>query len=236
MSAQALSPSFDEIRGILKENSQQIKELRISQKELQISQKQAQQEMKELRISQKETSEQIKELKVQISENSQQIKELKVQISENSKDFRRTRNLFETQWGRLVESLVKGKLLELLNERGIEVQQFSQRTECSYKKEDSQLKQKEFDIIAMNGNEVVAVEVKTTLTPEKVTYFTDSLKDFKRYFTHYKHLTIYGAVAYLRSESEAQLFAQRQGLFVIRATGDSASLINTKDFKPKVFA
>ena len=70
-----------------------------------------------------------------------------------------------------------------------------------------------------------------------MTYFVEkSLKDFKKYFMHYRPLKIYGAVAYLRSDSEADLFAQRQGLFVIRATGDSASIINSKDFKPKTFA
>ena len=48
--------------------------------------------------------------------------------------------------------------------------------------------------------------------------------------------TIYGAVAYLRAEEEANKYAERQGLFVIRATGDSASIINKKDFKPTAFS
>ena len=74
------------------------------------------------------------------------------------------------------------------------------------------------------------------MTPGKVKYFLTSLKDFKNYFPDYKSKTIYGAVAYLRSEAEAQLLSQKQGLFVIRATGDSASIINTKDFKPKDFS
>ena len=59
-----------------------------------------------------------------------------------------------------------------------------------------------------------------------------------------ENLKVYGAGAYLRSESSAvffaerpaRLFAEKQGLFVIRATGAGASLVNAKDFKPKVFA
>lgn len=42
-------------------------------------------------------------------------------------------------------------------------------------------------------------------------------------------------MAFLRSESEAHLRAERKGLFVIRATGKSASIINGVDFRPVVF-
>ena len=222
MNNSASAPSFNEIRKILKE--------------LSVSQKETDRQIKKLSVGQKETNQQIKELFADQKETWRQIKETDRQIAENNKGLKSARNLFETQWGRLVESLVEGKLLRLLNERGIEVRHLAQRIQAGYKKEDGQTFNREFDIIAVNGNEAVAVEVKTALTPEKVTYFMESLKDFKKYFPLYGRLTVYGAVAYLRSESEAQIFAQRQGLFVIRATGDSAGIINTKDFKPKIFA
>ena len=194
-------------------------------REVSASHKQAKEEMQEIRAGQKETSRQIKTFS---AETNQQIKE-------NIQGLKEARKLFETQWGKLVESLIDGKLVELLRSRGIEVRQTSQRVEVFYEKRDGGIQRREFDILAVNGKEVVVVEVKTTLTPGKVRYFLESLKDFKRYFPDYKSKTVYGAVAYLRSESETHLFSQRQGLFVIRATGDSASIINTKDFKPKVF-
>ena len=236
MSERSLAPSFDEIRGILKELSVGQKEFRADLKDLQSSQKDLQSSQKEFRADLKDLQSSQKDLQSSQKETDQKVKEVSQQIAKNNKGLNKAKELFETQWGRLVESLVKGKLLSLLNERGIEVQNLSQGTETSYTKEDGQIQQKEFDIIAVNGDEVVAVEVKTTLTPEKVNYFIESLKDFKKYFSHYQALKIYGAVAYLKSESEAHLFAQRQGLFVIRATGDSTSIINTKDFKPKAFA
>lgn len=34
---------------------------------------------------------------------------------------------------------------------------------------------------------------------------------------------------------EGSLYAERKGLFVIRATGDSASIVNKEDYKPKAF-
>ena len=175
-----------------------------------------------------------------IKETNQQIKTLSAETDQRIKEYDRrlekTREIFETQWGRLVESLVEGKLVELLKAWGIAVRQTSQRVEVSYTKEDGDTQNKEFDIIVLNGKEVVVVEVKTTLTPKKVKYFLESLKDFKKYFPDYKSKTVYGAVAYLRSQAEAHLFSQKQGLFVIRATGDSASIVNKKDFKPKDFS
>ncbi len=212
--------SFDEIRGILKDVSDGHKLVEKEMRELRAAQAETSQQVRELRAAQAETSQQMKEndqrMKEANEETRQRIEKVNAavsrQIAENSKEFNRLRNLFETQWGRLVESLVEGKLIQLLNERGIEVRQLSQRTECSYKREDGQIQQKEFDIIAVNGDEVVAVEVKTTLTPDKVSYFVESLHDFRKYFKDHVHKSIYGAVAYLRSDSEAHVFAQRQGL------------------------
>ena len=54
--------------------------------------------------------------------------------------------------------------------------------------------------------------------------------------TYYQCKTIYGGVAYLRAESEAQTMAMRQGLFVIKATGKSAHILNTTDFQPHNFS
>ncbi|MDE0120048.1 MAG: hypothetical protein OXM55_08600 [Bdellovibrionales bacterium] len=98
------------------------------------------------------------------------------------------------------------------------------------------IERREFDIIVANGTEVVVVEVKTTLVPKDVSVFLKTLRDFRSYFPRYRSETIYGAMAYLASENEAHFLAEEEGLFLIRATGDSASLINRKDFKPKFFS
>ena len=257
------TPVANEIWNLIKETNQQIKtmsaELSASQKEtdkqmktlsaeLSASQKETDKQMKtlsaELSASQKETDKQMKTLSAELSasqkETDKQIKTLSAetdkQIKETHKGFTKARRLFETQWGKLVESLVEGKLLELLTARGIQVRQTSQRVEVCFTKKDGAIQKREFDILAVNGSEVVAVEVKTTLTPDKVKYFLENLRDFKSYFPDYKSKKIYGAVAYLRSEGKAHLFSEREGLFVIRATGDSASIINQKDFKPKAFS
>ena len=90
--------------------------------------------------------------------------------------------------------------------------------------------------MAGNGDEVVVTEVKTTLRSEDVAQFLDKLRRFTVYEPRYRGERIYGAVAYLKADGAVTKYAERQGLYVIRATGDSARIVNARDFKPVVFA
>jgi len=46
---------------------------------------------------------------------------------------------------------------------------------------------------------------------------------------------IYGTIAYLKEDEQSKDYALNQKLFVIRATGDSASIVNDMDFEPRYF-
>ena len=134
--------------------------------------------------------------------------------------------LFESQWGKLMESLVEGDLTNLLQQRDIMVNHnLTRMTGPDY----------EFDIIAVNGNEIVVVEVKTTLKVDDVQYFLQKLSMVKQWMREYSDKTVYGAVAWLKNDGSASTFAQKNGLFSIRATGSSAAIINTKTFTPTGF-
>lgn len=203
MSNKSAIPASDKIWSILKKTDKQIKE----------------------------TNQQIKELS---AETNQQIKELSAetnqQIKETSKGLREARDLFTSQWGKLIESLVEGELVKLLNEKGIDVDSTSTNMKGEYKGQNWEL-----DIVAINGKEVVLVEVKTTLKVKDIEHFTKKLNIFTTWRPEYKGKKVYGAIAYLKADESSAKRAERQGLFVIRATGSSASIINKKDFKPKAF-
>ena len=177
----------------------------------------------------------IKETQKSIKETQKSIKELSAetnkQIKETNEGLKKARELFETQWGKLMESLVEGDLLKLLNEQGIKV--INTHPNVKHRSEKDQY---EYDIVATNGKEIVVVEVKTTLKVQHIKYFLEDLKKFTIRLPDFKKKIIYGAVAYLRAEEEAGRYAEKQGLFVIRATGSSASIINKKGFKPKAFS
>ena len=146
------------------------------------------------------------------------------------KRFNKLYGLFSSQWGRLVESLVEGDLVRILQERGIKVEQTSHRLKGSHKGQSY-----EFDIVARNGTEVVTVEVKTTLKPKHIRKFLDKMNSFKTWVEEYAPNTVYGAVAFLQADAGAEQMAENKGLFVIRATGDSAAVVNKADFVPRAF-
>ena len=184
----------------------------------------------------KETQENLKEVAASHKEAKQEMKELRASQKETDRQIQKIGGRFNQRWGALVESLVEGKLVKIFQNRGIDITQTHTRSQSEWRKPDGRIERREFDIIVANGTEVVIVEVKTTLTPKDIKVFLETLKDFKNYFPRYKTETIYGAVAYLNSENKAHLLAEEEGLFLIRATGDSASLANKKDFKPKSFS
>ena len=159
-----------------------------------------------------------------------QMEELREQMKDTDRRLKKTDELFNSQWGKLVESLVEGDLVALLNTRGIEVE--STHPRVSGRRNGDHY---EFDILAINGGEVVVVEVKTTLRSEDVTHFLEKLARFTEYEPVWQGKKIFGAVAYLKTDANVQAYAERQGLFVIRATGSSASIINRTDFRPRVF-
>jgi hypothetical protein len=151
-------------------------------------------------------------------------------ISENAKSIRDLEKYFTSQWGKLVESLVEGDLIKLLNKKGILVGHTTQRTKGNYQGENF-----EYDIIAYNGKEIVAVEVKTTLRPGDVKDFHRKIWKTKKYLPGYNDNIVYGAMAFITAEGASDKMAEKQGFFVIRATGSSSSIINQEDFKPKAF-
>jgi hypothetical protein len=170
------------------------------------------------------------ETKKIIRDTAEKVKETTEQVKEMSREIRKMEHQFTSMWGKLVESLVRGDLISLLNRRNISVRSTLQRVEGIYNK-----RRFEFDIIAVNGVEIVVVEVKTTLKNEDIRHFIDKLGNIKEWLPDYKDKKIYGAVAFIHTEENVVSFAESSGLLVIRATGSSASIINQDDFYPRIF-
>ena len=194
-------------------------------------QEQAALEMKEQRKEEERRREEEKlEAERRREEADREIKEIWEQMKDTDRRLKKTDELFNTQWGKLMESLVEGDLVPLLQKRNIPVTHTLTGLKGRHNGEHV-----EYDILAENGEEVVVVEVKTTLRPEDVGHFLKQLGKFTTYRPLYKARKIHGAVAFLKADKSVQVHAERQGLFVIRATGSSASIVNDTEFVPRVF-
>ncbi|MGI9211880.1 MAG: hypothetical protein ACR2HF_05360 [Methylococcaceae bacterium] len=152
-------------------------------------------------------------------------------IKKNDDRINELDRLFNSQWGKLIESLVEGDLVRILTQRGIRIMDTT--TRLKGKRADGG--NYEFDILAHDGDEVVVVEVKTTLRPDDIKKFLFKLNHFKTWMPRYGHNTIYGGMAWLTAAAGADTMLEKKGLFSIRATGNSASIVNDETFLPKAW-
>ena len=180
------------------------------------------QETREARAMSRETREEIRAMSQKTDR----------QFRETDKKINRLAGLFDDQWGKLMEALVEGSVLKLFQDRGIGVYQIYQRARSWQNGRHI-----EVDLLMVNDDEVVVAEVKTTLKPEYVREFVEKLTGrFPEFFPKYAGLRVYGAVAGLRIVQGADLFAERQGLFVIKVGGEGMThILNREDFDPRNF-
>ncbi|MGL4942023.1 MAG: hypothetical protein ACRC46_02390 [Thermoguttaceae bacterium] len=158
-------------------------------------------------------------------------KEMQAEHKKTEDIVRKISHDFHSQWARLVESLCANQVVPLLNSRGIEVHQIGERMKTRLPTGGYF----EIDIVAINGDTVVLIEVKTTLRPGHVDWFIEKLGLARKMFHKYSDCRFLGGVAFLHADSEADNVAQNKGLFTILATGNGATITNEESFSPKVW-
>ena len=171
----------------------------------------------ELRASQRETDRQMKDTDRQMKDTDQKIKALS--------------GLFTSQWGKLVEALMRPGTVKLFQERGLLVNQMTERRTGR----DRQGEKIEVDMTLVNGNTIVVIEVKTTLKVEDVLWHLDKLRRFKEAFKEYAEWNVQGGLAAIHFEEESDRYAFRKGLWVLRCEDGITSIANAVDFQPKNF-
>ena len=199
----------------------------------------------------KELKESIKKQGENFDKSNGSIKELKESIKKQGENLDKANGGFKDKWGSFVENLVKGTLVSLLKSKGIAVT----RLIPNYEVNDENLQPiAEFDLIAANGEEMVVVEVKSTLTNDKVDAFVRKIEKFDKssFPTYQKGKKIYGAMAYMeiyertkRAKKRKQVAgedsgkrAARKGLLLIEAPGGDvkfAKVANSDGFEPREF-
>ncbi|MCY4644256.1 MAG: hypothetical protein OXB88_06515, partial [Bacteriovoracales bacterium] len=86
------------------------------------------------------TSEEIWEILREVAESQKKVAESQEktdkQIDKNTKNLKRLEELFTGQWGKLMESLVRGDLIRVLRERGVEVVGLARETSRKHEGKD----------------------------------------------------------------------------------------------------
>jgi len=167
-----------------------------------------------------------------IAETDRRFEATEREIAALSTQTRAAENLFTSQWGRLLEALVRPGVVELFQARGIAVNRSLERIRA---RRDG--KEMEIDLLLVNGNALVVVEVKSTLKVEHIRKLLDDLEAFLNFFPEYRDYRRFGAVATLGIDESADRYAYRQGLFVLTLGREGLVTLRTDDaFRPWDFA
>ncbi len=92
----------------------------------------------------------------------------------------------------------------------------------------------EVDLLLRNGDGDVAVEVKTTCRPEHIGEHVRRLGKLHEWIPECAEgrKKLYGAVAALKYTAEADTYAQKKGMYVLKGKGGIFAISNERDFRP----
>jgi len=217
MNGQEMEKAIEEIWSLFRDTDRMFKETRL--------------QFQETRLQFEETDRRFKETDRKFQETDRKFQDTDRKFNRTDEKLRDLEGLFVGQWGKLMESLGKGSAVKPFREWGIDVHMISQRA-ASHREGRSM----EINLLMANDDQVVVVEVKTTLKVEHVRELLEDLKAFTRFFKRFRGCRVYGAVAALRMEEEADKYAYRHGLFVVKAGADGlAKILNDHRFRPADF-
>ena len=148
------------------------------------------------------------------------------------KEFDKRMGEITGTWGRFVHEMVEPNILELFKQRGIEL---TTSTSKFKQQKDGQLLY-EIDLLLVNQTYVVAVEVKSTLRVADVDEHLERLEKIRAYPPDrfdFTGASLLGAVAGMIIDQDADRYAMKQGLYVLRQAGNLIEIVNDASFTPK---
>lgn len=134
--------------------------------------------------------------------------------------------------GRLSEEGVLAAVKRLFDKRGIPLDHFYRNLTGPLNGETM-----ETDIIGVGPKHTVLIEGKLRLRQAEVKKFLETkLPRFFEFFPNLRRPVLYGGVAGMSIDEDADRFAYKQGLFVITQSGENLRIVNDKKFRPRSFA
>ncbi|MEO5328335.1 MAG: DUF3782 domain-containing protein [Magnetococcus sp. THC-1_WYH] len=198
-----LAPTFDDVWRMFQENAAQMRETA--------------QRFKETDLKFQETDRKTQETDRQMKETDRKIQETDRIVKEVSKKI----GALGSRWGNLWKGLVAPACETIFAERGIPVHKVSRRVKAKL----SGGRHMEIDVLVVNTDAVALVEVKSVLTVEAVREHLVRLSEFKDFFLEYANKKVFGAVAGIVIDEDADRFAMNKGLFVLVQSGDTIRII-----------
>jgi hypothetical protein len=225
-SGQETERRLQETERVLKESSQETERvLKESSQETERVLKESSQETERvLKESGQETERRFRETERRFRETERLLKESSQRVDAQM-------GKWGNRLGEFVEWQVRPAAVRLFQERGIDVTELQSNISVYRGAEEGM----EIDLLAVNGTQAVAVEVKSKLTQQDVDEHLERLAKFKRLLPRYQTMNILGAVAAFVIPTDVARYAYQNGLFVIAQSGQNLVILNDSKFRPKAW-
>ena len=125
-------------------------------------------------------SDEIREIWKLFRETDRKFEETDRKFEETDRRFKQTEKMVNDltgKWGKFVEGLVAPGAIRMFRERGVNIERTSQRVIAQKGGENM-----EIDVLCVNDEDVLAIEVKSTLSVDDVKEHIERLRSFKRFF------------------------------------------------------
>ena len=168
----------------------------------------------------------IKALELLAIQSQEDRKKLELVIEQTNKDRKKLDQDLGMRWDQAEEAVYRS-IASNLKTKGIEVYNVYKNLKTP---------NAEYDVVAVNGKQVIVVEVKNKLKHDHLDYFeTNRLPLFKQEFPQYKDYQILWWVWALIVSDSVERDAEKRWFFVFRQNGDHVEIINSPNFIPKIF-
>ena len=151
--------------------------------------------------------------------------------ADTNKAIKDMKNVFTTQWGRLVEALCKPAAYKLFKKEGIQIDRVY---EGVHKVKVDGQDAMEIDVALCDTSVAVIVEVKTRCGRHDIDYFLSQMKHCKEWYPDFADKELRVAVAAIKYDDGADTYAQGCGLYVLKLSGEDTFTM-TSPKKPKTF-
>lgn len=151
------------------------------------------------------------------TEIRQIIKETALQMKETDRKIKEISTRFNSTIGNIMEGLMSPSSLKMFQKAGFHINRCLRNVK---RKNKEPLLAMELDALMVGDTEIIALEVKSSCDRQDIDKFLFHMERFRTLFSEYDkmNLKVYVAIASLNYENEADLYAQKQGLFVIRVS------------------
>ena len=171
-------------------------------------------------------------LKKSRTEFNESLKKSQKESEKSRKDFNERLGQITGSWGTFVAEMVKPKIMKLFKDKGIPIK-------TTYQNVVGLLDDKmyyEIDLLLINSKIAVVVEIKSSLSVDDVKEHLERLEKIQKVQPERMDLratTLMGAVAGMIVENDADRFAYKHGLYVLRQKGNLVEIMNDDQFMPK---